>query len=134
MIMDSKNKRQITKNKNFAQALGHAWDGFYLIFFRERNFRIHLVAMALVIIAGLVLWVNRTTWLWLLLACFLVLSAEILNTLVEYLVDLMVGPRFDPTAKKIKDIAAGGVLFTAGTAAVIGVIVLWPYLGSLLPV
>ncbi|USS87389.1 diacylglycerol kinase family protein [Fructilactobacillus hinvesii] len=126
--MDSKNNRQITKNKNFAQALGHAWDGFYLIFFRERNFRIHLVGMALVIVAGLLLRVDRRSWLWLLLACFLVLSAEIVNTLVEYLVDLVVGPHFDPTAKKIKDIAAGGVLFTAGTAVLIGVIVLLPCL------
>ncbi|USS92770.1 diacylglycerol kinase family protein [Fructilactobacillus ixorae] len=131
--MDSKNNRQITKNKNFAQAFGHAWDGFCLIFFRERNFRIHLLGMFVVIVVGLALHVDARTWLWLLLACFLVLSAEIVNTLVEYLVDLTVGPHFDPVAKKVKDIAAGGVLFTAGMALVIGIIVLFPYVTALLP-
>lgn len=62
-------------------------------------------------------------------AISLVLIAEILNTAIEFLVNL-VSPQYNEMAGKVKDIAAGAVLFAAIMAVVIGTIVFGPYVLS----
>lgn len=62
-------------------------------------------------------------------AISLVLIAEILNTAIEFLVNL-VSPQYNEMAGKVKDIAAGAVLFAALMAVVIGTIVFGPYVLS----
>ncbi|MCG7195652.1 diacylglycerol kinase family protein [Fructilactobacillus sanfranciscensis] len=123
MNMGLKNKRQTSKNKNFGQAFGYAWDGLTTLCCNERNFRFHLVTTAVVLTAGLTMRVGYFKFLWLVLACYLVLQAEVINTLAEYLVDLTIGSQYNDLAKKIKDIAAGWVLFSTMLAIVIGLIV-----------
>ena len=56
-----------------------------------------------------------------------VIAAELFNTAIEKLVDL-VSPQQHPVAGQVKDIAAGAVLVCAATAAIIGLIVFIPYL------
>lgn len=121
--MDSKNKHQTSKNKNFLQAFGHAWDGLTTLCCNERNFCFHLVMTAIVLTTGGLLRVGYFKFLWLVLACYLVLQAEVINTLAEYLVDLTIGNKYSDLAKKIKDIAAGWVLFSTVLAIVIGLVV-----------
>ncbi|WP_429970852.1 diacylglycerol kinase family protein [Fructilactobacillus sp. Tb1] len=121
--MDSRNKPQTTKNKNFIQAFGHAWDGLTTLCCNERNFRFHLLMTAFVLPAGLIMRVGYFKFLWLVLACYLVLQAEVVNTLSEYLVNLTIGDKYDELAKKIKDIAAGWVLFSTIIAIIIGIVV-----------
>jgi hypothetical protein len=60
----------------------------------------------------------------------LVLFAELLNTAVEAVVD-MVTEEFHPLAKIAKDVAAGAVLLTAGLAVIVGISIFYPYLDSL---
>jgi diacylglycerol kinase len=67
-------------------------------------------------------------WLWISFAVGLVLFAELMNTAIEQTVDLVVGPRPDPFARQVKDIAAGFVLVAAVIAVVIGVLTLGPHL------
>ncbi|MDQ3929564.1 MAG: diacylglycerol kinase family protein, partial [Chloroflexota bacterium] len=57
----------------------------------------------------------------------LVLAAEMVNTMVEALVDL-VTTEYHPLAKVAKDVAAGVVLLTAIGAAGVGVLVFMPKL------
>ena len=72
--------------------------------------------------------VNLNAWCWLTLAIALVWFAEFLNTVIEAIVNLIVGEKFDPNAKIAKDVAAGLVLLAAGLAVIIGLLVLTPYL------
>jgi diacylglycerol kinase len=62
-------------------------------------------------------------------AAGLVLSAELLNTSIELLTDL-VCPREDPRAAAVKDVSAGAVLVACGAAAALAVFILlgraWP--------
>ena len=51
---------------------------------------------------------------------------EILNTVVENLVDLLVKKEYHIEAKKAKDIAAGGVLLSASFTVVIAIIIILP--------
>ena len=59
-----------------------------------------------------------------------VITAELFNSAIERLVDL-VSPEWNKIAGEVKDIAAGAVLVTAITAAIIGLIVFLPYLLAL---
>ncbi len=128
--MASSDKHQQTgKNRAFRQSLGHALEGLQALFHYERNFRKHLLFGSLAVIAGLILQLTINEWLWLMLAIFLVLIAETLNTIVEAVVDLVVGQTYHELAKRAKDVAAGGVLLAALFAVIVGVLVMLPALG-----
>ena len=60
----------------------------------------------------------------------LVLSAEAMNTAVEFVVDL-VSPHYHPLAGKAKDVAAAAVLLAAFGAVIIGLIIFLPKIEAL---
>lgn len=105
--------KQVGKNCHFLQSVRHALDGIYTTFSEERNFRFDVVAACVVIVLAIVFQINLAEWCWLLLCIFLMLVLEMLNTVVEQLVDLMVEHRYHIAAKKAKDVAAGVVLLGA---------------------
>jgi diacylglycerol kinase len=103
-----------TRIKSFSHALA----GLRQFVAREHNARIHVAATFAVIIAGFLLHVSYTEAAILALVTGLVWVAEIINTCVEGLSDLITRER-NPEIKRIKDLAAGAVL----TAAIIAVLV-----------
>lgn len=121
-----KDKRQITKNSRFSQSLGHAIQGIKRLTLEERNFKFDLIITGLMIMLGLALKLAVNDWLWLFAAIFSVVGSEVLNSIVENVVDLIVGPQFNELAKRAKDIAAGGVLLSALFAVIIGALVFIP--------
>jgi len=107
------------KNKNLIQSFQSAIKGLKDAFIRERGFRI-MVIVALV--TGLVVFYlpfkqfeKIIVWL----AIFLVLTFELLNTLIERIMDC-VFPEYDERARYIKDISAGLVFLICLAATVIG--------------
>ncbi len=93
----------------------------------ERHLRLHLGAATLVVAAGAALGVGPGALAVLVLAIALVLLAELANTVVERLCDL-VQPRRDPAVGRLKDLAAGSVLLAAAFAAAVGGLELVPAL------
>ncbi|EHL95952.1 diacylglycerol kinase family protein [Lentilactobacillus parafarraginis] len=130
--MALKDKRQIGKNKSFFQSVGHALEGIRKLVVEERNFRFDLIITAVVLCVGIVLNLNIYDWLWLCAAFFSVIGSEVLNSIVENVVDLIVGHHFDLMAKRAKDIAAGGVLLSAFFAVIIGALIFIPRIMNLL--
>jgi hypothetical protein len=59
----------------------------------------------------------------------LVLFAELLNTAVEKMIDLIT-TEYHPVAKVVKDVTAGAVLLTAGLAVIVGISIFYPYVNS----
>ena len=55
----------------------------------------------------------------------LVISFELINTLVEMIIDL-VSPKYNELAGMIKDVAAGAVLVISITALIIGIAIFLP--------
>ena len=88
----------------------------------EVHLRFHAGVSVLVLGLGFYLDLNHTEWALVALAIAAVWSAELLNTAVEALTDL-VSPAYHPLAGKAKDVAAGAVLLAAIGAAVVGLIV-----------
>jgi diacylglycerol kinase (ATP) len=96
----------------------------------QRHVRYHFYTAFAVLILSYVLGIARTDFLIISVAVILVLLAEMLNTALEYLVD-MVCPEFNEKARAVKDISAGAVLITAFGAAVLGYAILFPYIRNL---
>jgi diacylglycerol kinase len=102
-----------------------AWNGIRKAM-GGRNIRIQLGAAMLVVALGVYADLSAGDWSLIALAIGLVLTAELANTAMETIVDLL-SPRQHPLAEKAKDIAAGAVLAAAVTAVVIGVLVFSKY-------
>lgn len=113
--------------KKQLRSFGYAWKGIQSCVGKEQNLSFHLIAAMAVIIAGIVLGITRTEWIMVVMCIGTVIAAELFNTAIEKLVDL-VSPQQHPVAGQVKDIAAGAVLVCAATAAIIGLIVFIPYL------
>ncbi len=115
--------------KGLCKSFGYALRGIRQAIRAERNMKIHLVITAAVLAAGCFFSLARTEWLALVLTISLVLMAEMMNTALERLVDL-VSPEKHPLAGQAKDIAAGAVLVAAGGAVIIGCVVFLPHLAG----
>lgn len=113
--------------KKQLRSFGYAWKGIRCCVGKEQNLSFHLIATVLTVIAGFLLDIARSDWMIVILCIGVVIAAELVNTAIEKLVDL-VSPQQHPVAGQVKDIAAGAVLVCAATAAIIGLIVFIPYL------
>ncbi len=105
----------------------YAFQGLRHVLKAEHNFLIHLAAATAVIMLGAILHISKAEWLIIILCIGMVLITEILNTAIEWLVD-MVSPQRNEKAGKIKDIAAASVLVAAIVALVVGIVVFVPYI------
>lgn len=93
----------------------------------QANARVHLFATMAVILFGVAVDLARADWLWLVTAIALVWVAEVFNTAIEYLCDV-VSPEYSDAVKRAKDISAGAVLLAAIYAATVGAFVFLPHL------
>lgn len=127
MTMDSKDK-QTTKNHRLVQAMRHAISGTLMVVLQERNMRYHILAAIFAVAMGIWLKISELEWLWIIFAIFSVVMSEFANTVAESLTDLIVKNHYDPLAKKIKDVSAGGVLLASLFAVVVAAIIFLPKL------
>jgi len=88
----------------------------------QRNLQVHLAVSVCVIVAGVSFQLSKIEWMVLCLTIGVVIAAELFNSAIEGLVDL-VSPERNPLAGKVKDVAAGAVLVTAAMAVAIGALV-----------
>jgi len=102
----------------------YALEGIKYALRTQINMRVHAVISLGVIVAGIVFRISRMEWLFILVACAFVIAAELFNTAVEAVVDL-VSPEAHPLAKAAKDTAAGAVLLAAVFAVITGVVVFY---------
>ena len=133
-IMDLRdnNPQKKWKNREFTASFEFALTGIITAFKEERNMRKHLVSAILVVLAGLIFRVSATEWLFLLMAVFLVIALEIVNSAIENVVDLASNYHFSMLAKNAKDMAAGAVLVVSCYALITGMIVFIPKIWHLI--
>ena len=107
-----------------------AWKGILTCAGHEQNITFHLLAAIAVIVAGFIFHITHIEWMVVMLCIGSVIAAELFNSAIERLVDL-VSPERNKIAGEVKDIAAGAVLVTAIAAATVGLIVFLPYILAL---
>ena len=113
------------KNKNIFNSFKYAFEGILEAFKTERNLKIHVIIMILVIIFGVILNISKTEWIICILLFGAVISSELFNTAIETTVDLITMEK-NPKAKLAKDVSAGAVLVMAIVSAIIGLMIFLP--------
>ncbi|MBN2893196.1 MAG: diacylglycerol kinase family protein [Bacteroidales bacterium] len=103
----------------------YAFNGLRILIKEEHNARIHLFAAICVIIAGLFFNISMNEWISVIFSIGLVFSLEIINSSIENIADF-ISPERHEMIKKIKDLSASGVLISAITALIIGLIIFIP--------
>jgi undecaprenol kinase len=97
----------------------------------QRNMRVELGIALIVVIAGILFRIAAAEWAAILVCIGLVLSAELINTVIELAVDLLV-QHYHPMAKVAKDAGAGAVLIAALTSVAVGIVIFGPRLWFIL--
>ncbi len=110
------------RRPSVTQSFNFAFEGIIHVLRTQRNMRVHFAIAVGVLIAALVLGVDRFELIALLLAITFVLIAEMINSALEASIDVAT-TAFDPLAKLAKDIAAGAVLIATVNAVAIGYLV-----------
>lgn len=106
-----------------------ALEGLKYTIVSQRNMRIHFIVALLVLTLSLYLPLSKIEILIIFLTITLVLFAELLNTSVEKIIDLIT-EEYHPVAKVVKDVTAGAVLLTAGLAVIVGISIFYPYVNA----
>jgi diacylglycerol kinase len=114
-----------------ARSFRYASLGIFYVLQSQHNAWIHAVATILVVAAGFYFHLSAAEWCLIVLAMTSVWTAEAMNTAVELLADAATN-EFHPLIGRAKDVAAGAVLVTAIGASIIGIIIFWPHLATLL--
>ncbi|MFI3225925.1 MAG: diacylglycerol kinase family protein [Clostridia bacterium] len=121
-------KRGIRKLR---KSFGFALDGIKYCVNNERNFRIHLVAIAYVLIFSHLAQISTIEFAIMMMCFAQVLSAELLNTAIECLCN-RTGFEYNIFIKNAKDIAAAAVLVCAISCVIIGLVIFTPKIGIIL--
>lgn len=114
----------MSESKIFTDCFKHASQGVKLGW-QERNMKIHVTMAGLVIVSGLIMGLDKFSWFIILILIGSVISAELFNTAIEDLANLLrdeerLGYK---TTKQARDLAAGAVFVVSIVAAIIGSII-----------
>ena len=112
------------------KSFDYAVKGLVKTFREEQNLQIQTLASLAVLSLGVYFKITRPEWLVLILVICLVLVAEISNSAVERITDVL-KPRINSYVKEIKDIMAAAVLLSSLAAIIVGVMIFWPRLYKL---
>ena len=115
------------REREFKKSLKYAWRGLSYVIKNERNFRIELSIAFFVIIIAIILEIKSWEFIITLLMISWVLVAELVNTALERVVDIL-EPKVHPFARLIKDVMAAAVLFSSIMAIIIGLVIFGPYI------
>lgn len=112
--------------RRLARSFRYAFQGLVRVFRSEQNFRIHVLAAALVFLLIALYPVTPLESAILVLVVVAVLVIELMNTIVESLLDLL-KPRLHHHAGVVKDLMAAAALIASIGALVVGLIIFLPY-------
>lgn len=110
------------KQQGFGKTFKNARKGFRLVIKSEKNIRVHLVVASIVMTAGVLLRFDGMRFCILLLAISSVMSAEMLNSAIEFALDSVYHNKYNRMVGMAKDISAGAVMLSTIVSITIGVI------------
>lgn len=113
--------------RKFFKSFKYALEGIHYAFRNDQNLLVHLLVAFLVINVSIYLRVSPYEMAILGLTMMMVITAEMINSAIEKMVDLIT-KEHRQEAKIAKDVAAGMVLVTAIAAAIIGTLIFLPYI------
>ncbi|MHB1000966.1 MAG: diacylglycerol kinase [Armatimonadota bacterium] len=121
--MDYVQYKATTETYSVMQSFKYAFDGILDVFRTQKHMRFHFIAAVAVLLAALISDMSKQDILILLFTISLVLIAEMFNTALEAVVD-MITKEYHPVAKFVKDAAAGAVLIATATAVLMALLLI----------
>jgi len=112
--------------KQLINSFFHAIKGILASFREQRNLKVQSIIALITIGAGFYFSITAIEWVLILMTIGLVIGLEMMNTAVEDLVDLVTS-EWKPLAGRVKDVAAGAVLFASIVAVIVGIIIFRKY-------
>lgn len=116
-----------------ASSFKYAFKGIFHALLNEPNFRIQVIIAVYAFFGGIYFKISNTEWGLLILSMGFLLSAEMVNTVVENFIDHLIQDEQD-AVRIIKDLSAGFVLVAALTALFILILIFGPYILPLLTI
>lgn len=111
---------------NWFESANAATEGILHAARTQRHVKFHLIMAFVVLFFCFIIGVEKNEFIAITLVTLLVIVAEMFNSSLENLVDLL-SPERRETARIAKDISAGAVLICAVGALIVGYLILWPY-------
>jgi len=105
------------------RSFGYALSGIAACIKKDRHIRFHFIAVGIVSAAGIYLNLSLVEWCVILLCIAAVIAAEMFNSAIERLTDL-ISKEHNPLAGEIKDISAGAVLICCVISILVAAIIL----------
>ena len=117
-------------NKSIIKSFIYAFEGIFHSLRDNQNLRIHFIVAIIVILTGVFFKVNRFEMGIIGIMILLVIMAEMINTTIEEIVNLIVSEH-RKEAKIAKDVAAGMVLVAVVGSVIAGIFIFTPYVLAL---
>ncbi|HHX52901.1 MAG TPA: diacylglycerol kinase family protein [Erysipelothrix sp.] len=102
-----------------------AFKGIVTAFKIDFGVKTQFTLALITIVFGLLIGLTETQWLIVVVCIGAVLTAELLNTAIEEVVNSLSHLMHDGQRKRIKDISAGAVLTISLTSLIIMMLILW---------
>ena len=132
MNMISRDERKNIKGiKKFINSFKYPIKGLKYAYKNEQNLAFDVMITIIIIILGVAFKISIVEWALLSITIGLVISAELFNTAIEAVVDL-VTEAYHPLAKVAKDTSAAAVFILAIVSVIEGIIIFLPKVINLL--
>ncbi|QQG41056.1 MAG: diacylglycerol kinase family protein [Candidatus Levyibacteriota bacterium] len=113
--------------KRLLLSFKYAFEGITYAFVHDQNLRIHILVTLFVLTAGIFYKLSGFE-MWILgIMILFVVMAEMLNTAIEQMVNL-ISLEHKKEAKIAKDVSAGMVFFTVIAAIIVGLLIFLPHI------
>lgn len=123
---DNEETEKVKNNSKIVDSFNNAINGIVESINTERNMFFHVFAAAVVLISAFFLDFSRVELIVIGLTVVFVLVAELVNTAIEVLTDLVTDGKYHELAKKAKDISAGAVLLAAVASLFVAYLLIYP--------
>lgn len=114
------------KSQGFINTFRNARKGMRLSLKSEQNIRVHLLAGSVALAAGFFFHFSTVKFCILLLTIVMVISAEMMNSAIEFALDSIYHNKYSRMVGMAKDIAAGAVMIVTVVALMVGVLLFVP--------
>ncbi|PZX07178.1 undecaprenol kinase [Psychrobacillus insolitus] len=111
--------------RKFFKSFSYASKGVIHAIKSEQNFRVHLLAGVVVLLAALATGLSKLEWIIIVILICGMFVIELVNASIERVVDIA-SPDFHELARQAKDLAAGACLVYAICTVIVGLIIFIP--------
>ncbi len=118
--------KKMLRINRLIKSFGYSFRGLFKIFREEQNLQIQSLVAIIILILAAYMGIKPVEWCLVIMSISLVVLAEIINSALERVADVL-KPRIHVYIKEVKDIMAAAVMISSISAVAVGLFVFVPY-------